>query len=271
MPGSPLGDYLRARRADVPFRPTDGAPPKHRRVTGLRREEVAALAGMSVDYYSRLEQGREVGPSSQMLKSLAVALALDGDASSHLERLARASNITVHPSSMDVHPQLKQLADSWNEQPALVLGPGYDVLHFNALAGALFDQFAFSRNLGVKVFLDPNARAFYSDWDEAAASTVAGLRLAHGEFPADPSIRNVLDYLTQSSGEFRDLWARQEARGKNVAAKTFLHPEVGVLSLLMQSFDVRASRGQQLIIFSAEPGTPSADALARLRGSSSSD
>ena len=262
---SPLGDYLRSRRSDV--RPAEVGLPagRSRRVAGLRREEVALLAEVSVDYYVRLEQGRERHPSAQVLDALAAALRLDDDGRLHLFRLA---GLTPRPGvdrPERVDPDVRRLMDGWPNNPALVLSRAYDVLARNRLGEALFSPFCHSDNLLLNMFLDPVARAFYQDWQHAAANTVAGFRLSAGEIPDDPRVRAVIGEARSGSATFREMWARHEARGKSAEIKTFVHPDVGPLTLRMQTFDVRAAPGQQLVIYHAEAGSPSAQALSFLQ------
>ncbi len=261
-----LGEFLRSRRGQVS--PTRVGLPAagRRRVSGLRREEVATLADVSVDYYVRLEQGRERHPSPQVLDALGDVLQLDEDGRLHLYRLV---GLVPRPAAAgggeQVSRQLVALMDAWPDTPALVLGRAYDVLAGNDLGHALFRGFPAGRNLLHAVFLDPEARRFYVDWDESAVNTVAGFRLLHGAASGDPRIRAVLAEVGRASAEFRALWARHEARGKRSEVKRFRHPEVGVLELEMEAFDVRSAPGQQLVVYQAGPGTPGAAALARLR------
>ncbi|WP_337061240.1 helix-turn-helix domain-containing protein [Kineococcus sp. G2] len=264
MAASPLGDYLRGRRAAV--RPADVDLPGHgpRRVPGLRREEVAVLAGVSADYYVRLEQGRERSPSAQVLDALADALALDDDGRQHLFRLAGLAPRPAAPAPERADPALLQLLDSWPATPALLLGRAYDVLAANRLGSALFGGFEHSGNLVVDVFLDPAARTFYADWPAAAASTVAGLRLLEGAPGGDRRAGELVRRLLRESAEFAELWARNEARGKSAGVKGFVHPQVGPLTLRVQTFDVRSAPGQQLVVYHAEPGSVSAQSLALL-------
>jgi transcriptional regulator with XRE-family HTH domain len=263
--GSDLGDYLGSRRARVT--PADVGLPRtgHRRVPGLRREEVALLAGTSVDYYVRLEQGRERNPSAQVLDALAVALRLDGDERRHLFDIA---GVTLRPRTAAVpdrvDPSLLQLMDSWPDNPALVHNRAYDVLASNEIADALFGHWTTSRNLMRIVFTDPRARSFYADWAEVARGSTAGFRIARGHAPDDPRVREVLAELLEASPEFRVLWARHDARGKSMERKRLHHPAVGPLTLTMQAFDVRSSPGQELVIYHAEPGSGSAEALRLL-------
>ncbi|WP_407320129.1 helix-turn-helix transcriptional regulator [Isoptericola halotolerans] len=266
MASTPLGDYLRGRRARVTPQAAGVPVVGVRRVPGLRREEVAMLAGMSVDYYVRLEQGRERHPSAQVLDALSQVLQLDDDARLHLYRVAGLSPAPGRVSLPErVDPGLADLLDRWPDTPAIVVGRAYDVLATNALAGALFDGFEDGANLVLTVFLDPTARTFYPDWDDVANRTVAGFRLLHGAFPHDPRIREVLRTVAAQSTEFADRWARHDARGKGHGPKRLHHPDVGGLTLRMQAFDVPSSPGQQLVVYHADDGS-SAEAL-RLLGS----
>ena len=262
---TPLGDYLRGRRAALTPGQVGVASSGGRRVAGLRREEVALLARVSVDYYVHLEQGRERSPSPQVLDALSEALRLDDDGRQHLYRLAGQAPRTAWAATPErVDPSLLQVLDRWPDTPALVLGRAYDVLASNQLGDALFSGFEHSSNLLVRVFLDPAARTFYADWALVAASTVAGFRLAQGEWPDAPRVREVLTRLLRDSAEFAELWRRHDARGRSAEVKRFVHPDVGPLTLRTQSFDVRASPGQQLVVHHAEPGSLSADGLGLL-------
>jgi transcriptional regulator with XRE-family HTH domain len=261
----PLGDFLRGQRSRV--RPEDADLPAgpRRRVPGLRREEVALLAGVSVDYYIRLEQGRERTPSAQVVDALAVALRLDEDGRQHLFRLAGLSPRARTAAAPDrVDPSLLELMDAWPHNPAIIYNRAYDVLASNTIADALFHDWTHSRNLMHVVFTDPAARTFYQDWHEVARNCVAGFRLGHGQAPADPRIRQVLAELLEHSAEFADLWARHDARGKSLERKRFQHHDVGPLTLTMQTFDVRSSPGQELVVYHAEPASASSAALALL-------
>ncbi|MFE9583190.1 helix-turn-helix transcriptional regulator [Nocardia sp. NPDC006044] len=265
MAPTELGDYLRARRAQV--RPDETNLPSTglRRVPGLRREEVALLAGLSVDYYVRLEQGRERGPSAQVVDALAAALRLDEDGRGHLFRLAglspRALAVAV-PGRVD--PSLLQLMDAWPDNPAIVYNRAYDVLASNEIADALFHDWTHSRNLMHVVFTDPAAKTFYVDWHTVARNSVAGFRLGYGEAPSDPRVQQVLTELLDRSPEFAELWTTHDARGKALESKRFAHHSVGPLTLTMQTFDVRSSPGQALVVYHADPGSPSLEALTLL-------
>ncbi|WP_020016404.1 helix-turn-helix transcriptional regulator [Promicromonospora sukumoe] len=265
MTSSPLGDYLRGRRDRLA--PEALGLPVHgrRRVAGLRREEVAMLTGVSVDYYVRLEQGRETSPSPQVLDSLGEVLRLDDDGRQHLYRLAGLSPRPVPPAPVEeADDALLEVMLSWTGSPALVFGRAFDVLAANPLAEALFGGFPFSRNLTRATFLDPRARTFYPDWHLVAENTVAGLRLADGLTPGDPRIRAVVDELRVKSPDFAELWDRNDARGKRLDRKRFAHPEVGHLELRVHVFDVRGAAGQELVVYHATAGSPSAEGLALL-------
>ncbi len=267
MTTSKLGDYLRSRRARVT--PHDVGLPEdgRRRVPGLRREEVAMLARISVDYYLRLEQGRERRPSPQVLDALSDALLLDDDGRLHLYRIAGLTPLPRHEGSVEqADPQLLTLAELWDRTPALLLGRAYDVLAANILGRAVFPHLQPGANVLLAMFLDPAVRSFHADWEKDAANAVAGFRFLEGARPDDPRIHEVLRTASESSREFADLWRRRDARGKSDAAKVLLHPEVGELTLRMQTFDVRSAPGQQLIVYHAQEGTRTADAL-RLLGS----
>ncbi len=272
---NPLGEFLRARRERV--RPEDRGVPAgpRRRVPGLRRAEVAMLAGVSTDYYVRLEQGRERTPSSQVVEALAGALELDEEATAHLHRLARPlptrSRRAPERERERVSPQLLRTMESWTHTPAIVIGRCLTVLADNALGRALFAGHAHSGDLVRLVFLDPDAREFYPEWERAAVNTVGGLRAAVGADPDDPRLARLVDELSLRSEPFRRLWARHDIWQKTHETKRFRHPLVGELTLHYESLTVNSAPGQQLVVYQADPGSPSEQALALLGSLAAAD
>jgi transcriptional regulator with XRE-family HTH domain len=263
-----LGEFLRARRGMV--RPEDLNMPggDRRRVPGLRREEVAMLAGLSADYYVRLEQGRERNPSVQVLEALAGALLLEDDAIAHLHQLARPVPAKGRRSThrRRVGPGLLRLLNNWPDTPVVILDRCLKVAAHNPLGGALFAGHTYSRDLMRLVFLDPDARDFYPDWDRVAVNTVAGLREAAGSDLNDPELIEVVGELSLKSADFRRLWARHDIRQKTRETKRFRHPVVGELTLEYESLTVNSAPGQQLVVYQAEPGSCSEHALSLLGG-----
>lgn len=264
--GNELGDFLRARRDLIsPGQaglPDDGT---RRNVPGLRREEVALLSGVSADYYTRLEQGRERHPSEQVLDAIARALRLDPHTAAHLFRLAQpASRTASQVSPHTVAPQLLTLMDHFLHVPATVVGPALDVLAANALSAALYRGFARQDNLLRMVFLDPAAPEFYADWEQAARGVVSNFRAASAPFPDNPRIAEVVGELALRSPAFASLWAQHEVRPRAGEDKHLRHPQIGELRLRYQGFSVLDAPGQQLFVYTAEPASPSADGLALL-------
>ncbi|MFD7015707.1 helix-turn-helix transcriptional regulator [Streptomyces sp. NPDC059928] len=258
-----LGDYLRARRAAVA--PADVGLPDDgpRRVPGLRRDEVALLAGMSTDYYIRLEQGRERHPSEQVLRAIAGTLRLDDAATAHLFRLGLSVVGTV-AATRTVAPELLRLMDSMRDAPAFVVGAAQDVLAANAMARELYRGFARYDNLLRMIFLDPFAREFYADWEHAARIAVGNLRASSSRFPQDERIERVVGELSVRSPAFTGLWARYEVRPRTHEDKHFRHPRVGEIRLHFEALAVTSAPGQHLSVYSAQPGSASADALVLL-------
>ncbi|MDH2429835.1 helix-turn-helix transcriptional regulator [Sphaerisporangium sp. TRM90804] len=264
-PGTPLGEFLRAQRArvdpaDVGLRGGGG-----RRVHGLRREEVAVLAGVSADYYARLEQGRERNPSPQVVDAIGRALRLDADARGHVFRLAGLNPRPSPDGTPDlVHPDLRRLLDSFPAAAAYVVGPSFDVLAANAVADALLSPFDGMRNMVRVLFLHPEAEAVFADWPVVAEAVVYALRLNATAFPHEPEIRALADELVETTPAFRGLWERQNVSGLKRMVKTFVHPRAGRVELNYQIFDVHDTPGQQLLVGTPEPDSRSADAVAYL-------
>jgi transcriptional regulator with XRE-family HTH domain len=264
--GSPLGEYLRARR-EVLTPEAVGLPSTgHRRVRGLRREEAALLAGISADRYLRLEQGRDRNPSDQVLDGLARALRLDTDATAHLHRIAHAATgrRRADPGPEYVSPSLEYLVSSWTDQAAIVHGRLMNVLASNALAVALSPIYTVGSNGLRSAFLDPSMREFNRDWEAMTERTVAGLRAMVGLELDDQELAQLVGELTLRSERFRQLWARQESRPKGSGVSLIRHPEVGALDLHYEKFAIDGTGGQVLVVFHAEPGTPSEAGLRRL-------
>jgi transcriptional regulator with XRE-family HTH domain len=261
-----LGEFLRARRELT--RPEDfGLPdPGRRRVPGLRREEVALLAGMSADYYIRLEQGRDRHPSDQVIEALARVFTLDDEGVAHLRALARpATRRRRRPSQPErVSPRLERLLDAWSDTPALVLGRYLDVLANNRLAAVVNSCSVKGQNQLRVMFLDPETRRIYADWETVAAETVANLRTTAGTDLDDPRLTELVGELSLKSDDFRRLWARHDVGAKTAGTKRYAHPLVGDLTLAYETFAVNGSPGQFLIVYHAEPGSPSEQALRLL-------
>ena len=261
-----LGEFLRARRGELS--PVDVGLPVMggRRVPGLRREEVALLTGVSIDYYTRLEQGRERRPSDQVLDALARVLHLNHHAAAYLFRLAQPAPQTATVTSpRAVGAVLLDFLTDTVDAPATLTGPALDVLAANPLAEALYAGFARFDNLARMVFLDPTAPRFYADWDNAARGVVSNLRVGSAPFPDDLHVTAIVGELTVRSPAFNGYWARREVRPRTNEHKHLHHHQVGELDLRYQAFNVADAPGQQVFVYTAAPGSPSADALRLLR------
>ena len=262
-----LGEYLRARRELL--RPQDVGLPEQgrRRVPGLRREELAMLAGISSDYYLRLEQGRDQNPSGQVLEAIARALQLDQEATAHLHALAQP-HVRKRPSRKGERASegIRQLVMSWTDTPAFVQGRLQEVLVANPMAAALSPTYREGANLLREAFLNPAVRAMYrKDWDKTLAGTVAGLRALIGPDVDDPALAELVGDLSVRSEEFRRLWARHDVRRRTSGTSYLDHPLVGELELRYEKLAVVGAEGQLLVVYHAEPGSRSAQALSLLR------
>ncbi|MER6061521.1 helix-turn-helix transcriptional regulator [Streptomyces sp. NPDC001792] len=256
-----LGEFLRARRALV--RPEDVGLPGGglRRVPGLRREEVAMLAGISSDYYLRLEQGRDRNPSVQVLHAIAGVLRLDADATSHLVGLAQdrpGPGVRSGRRTQRVPASLLQLIDGWPCNPAYIQNRYTDCLAANALATALTPNYRRGVNLLRAVFLDPAERELRRDWEDLTEEGVAVLRSEAGADADDPRLRDLVGELSLRSERFRTLWARHEVRPRRGRVS---HPQVGDLDLQSEKLSVDGTDGLTLVVFHAEPGSRSAELL----------
>lgn len=236
-----------------------------RRVPGLRREEVAILAGVSADYYTRLEQGREQHPSPEVLQALGRALRLGPDEREHMFRLAKVALVIGSPPSLGVSAMLRGLLDQLAGSPALVLGHDLGVLARNELAEALHSDFTIRDNFARMCFLDEVGRRFYRDWSDIAVDVVGNLRFSLGLWPDSASLLALVDELRARSMDFDLLWNSQDVRVKRTMTKRFRHSRAGDLDVDYQSFDVRGVDGQQLVVIGAPAGSPTAARLAGLR------
>ncbi|GLW07122.1 transcriptional regulator [Microtetraspora sp. NBRC 13810] len=262
--GTLLGEFLRARR-EVTAPGQVGLPCSgNRRTPGLRRQEVAMLAGVSTDYYIRLEQGRERHPSEQVLAALGRALALGPEAAAHLRELARPWPRRSGSADVAVSPHLVRMMNGWPSTAALVVGRWMDVLACNPLAGALYGGQEHGDNLLRLTFMNPAAREFYLDWERVAEARVAHLRAVAGADLDDPRLTELVGELCRESPDFRRMWARHDVFGMPRETKRLRHPDIGELTLTCELFNVNSSPGQQLITVQAEAGSPSEHAMLTL-------
>ncbi|MFJ6122686.1 helix-turn-helix protein [Streptomyces sp. 3212.3] len=261
-----LGQFLRAGRERLSPAAAGLPAAGRRRVPGLRRDEVATLAGVSPSYYSRLEQGRELSPSPRVLEAIARVLQLGDEDKRELFRLAQpAARRAKAPVRVErVRPHLRQLIESWTGTPAFIIGHAQDLLATNALADALYRDFAQHDNVLRMLFLDPAAKTFYRSPERARHRAVADLQQTAASTPEDPRILELVGELSVRSGEFRALWAREYTRVPPYEIKQVHHSVVGDLELRHEALNIRSVPGQQLVILQAEPGSPSADGLALL-------
>ena len=260
MPES-LGEFLRARREQLsPDRvgiPGGG----RRRVPGLRREEVALLAGVSVEYYLRLEQGRDLHPSDQVLDSIAAALQLDDEAAAYLHRLAHpAPRPRRRARPQKVRPVLQQLLDNWPLTPAYAAGASGRVVAANRLAVALCPFFTVGSNPLRAAFLEPGMRDQYPDWDDMTAKAVSGLRAMLSLDDAAPGLLETIGELSIASDRFRALWARRDVRARTSGLTRMDHPLAGALELNYEKMILPETR-ELLIVYHAAPASPSAERL----------
>ena len=254
-----LGEFLQARRARVSPGDAGVIAYGRRRVPGLRRDELAALAGVSVAYLTRLEQGVDRHPSAQVLDALATALGLNPDAAAHLHALAVLS--PAGGESATAGAGVQQLLDSWGGTPAYVRNRFFDVVMANKAAMVLAPLYHPGRNLVRDVFLHPSARTLFPDWPEVAEQTVAALR-ASADL-RDPRLTALVDDLRPVE-EFAALWGRHDVRPTRDETKRFRHPDAGLLTLRRQSLTVAGAEGQVIIVYHPAPGSTSAAALAGL-------
>lgn len=266
-------DFLTSRRARIT--PQQAGLPAwgggSRRVPGLRREEVAMLAGVSVDYYTRLERGNLAGVSESVLTALANALQLDEAERGHLENLARTANrgrqnIRRTPAPR-VRPQVEWMLQAMRGTPALVMSTRSDILAGNDLGRALYApvfDFGSPANTARFIFLDPRAQSFYPDWEQISAQSAANLRTQVGQNPYDKALHDVVGELTTRSERFAQLWAAHNVRLHRAGDKRINHPVVGLMTLHFESLLLSADEGLALVTYVAEPGSESARSLELL-------
>ncbi|MEU0028043.1 helix-turn-helix transcriptional regulator [Streptomyces sp. NPDC006335] len=271
-----LGDFLRSRRARI--RPEEVGLPSHgrRRVPGLRREEVAQLAGVSVDYYIRLEQGRGPGGPSRtksggvsdaVLDAVARVLRLDETERAYLHAVARPRRQTERPTRPRVREGVQLMIDAMDRTPAFVLDRRMTVLAWNALADAVFGYSgttARARSIPRHVFLDPAARDFYPEWQAVAAQCVAHLRVLAGHHQDDRELTSLVGELSLKSEDFRRLWADHQVKECSYGVKRVQHPVAGLLVFPHESLTIPGDDGQSLLVYTPEPGSETAERLALL-------
>ncbi|MFJ6794707.1 helix-turn-helix transcriptional regulator [Streptomyces sp. NPDC091268] len=267
-----LGEFLRTRRARL--RPEDVGLPdhgRHRRVPGLRREELAHLAGVSVAYYTRLEQGSGHNVSAEILDAIARALRLGDTETEHLNHLAqpRPRKRRAAPRPQQVRPALRTLLDAMGDVPAYLVGRRQDVIGWNRPAAAVFGDFGAlppkERNLVRLTFLDPATVELFTDWECRACEVVSNLRMYAGTHPDDEQLSALVGELSVKNEEFRRLWAAHTVGdNKTHGVKRLRHPLVGELDLSFETLALPDDSAQFLVTYHAAPGSPSADALRLL-------
>ncbi|MEU8654884.1 helix-turn-helix transcriptional regulator [Streptomyces sp. NPDC048737] len=266
-----LSEFLRTRRARL--KPGDVGLPdfgRHRRVPGLRREELAQLAGVSVAYYTRLEQGNGRNVSAEVLDSIARALRLTDAEHAHLTHLAKPKQHKKKPAARarQVRPALRELLGLMDTVPAYVIGRRSEILAWNRMAAAVFGDWGelpvAERNWARLVFLRPDYRDLFVDWEQKAIDIVCALRMDAGCYPDDPRLSTLVGELSVKSEDFRRLWATHDVKDKAYGVKLLHHPLVGELSLNFEGFRLLGESEQTMVTYHAEPGSPSAQALRLL-------
>ncbi|WP_331770483.1 helix-turn-helix domain-containing protein (plasmid) [Embleya sp. NBC_00888] len=271
-PRAEISEFLRNRRSRL--RPEDvglaGSTGRHRRVPGLRREELARLAGVSVAYLTRLEQGRGHNVSEEVLDAVARALRLTDAEHAHLNHLVHCQRRkrASPPERQQVRPALRGLLASLETVPAYVTGQRTDILAWNPMAAALFGDWdrlpARERNWARLVFLRPEQRGLFVDWEAKAADIVGALRLDAGCHPDDPQLSALVGELSVKSEEFRSLWATHDVKEKHHGAMRLRHPLVGDLTLSFESLRLPDDTEQSLTMYHAQPASPTSENLRLL-------
>jgi len=270
-----ISEFLTSRRARLT--PAQAGLPDYggrRRVPGLRREEVALLAGMSAEYYKRLERGNAAGVSEAVIDGISRALHLDEAEHSHLHDLIRAANAGAHPRRRRVVQKsqltagMQQTIDAMSTVPVFIQNGRLDAIATNRLGRALFSEMLDGMRPPVNaarfVFLDPRAQTFYRDWEVNTRQIVAVLRAEAGRSPYDRQLSDLVGELSTRSDLFRRLWGAHDVREHRTGVKSVHHPIVGDLDLTYQSMDLDSDRGLQMLVFSAEPGSASSERLQLL-------
>ncbi|NED12175.1 helix-turn-helix transcriptional regulator [Streptomyces sp. SID9124] len=261
-----LAGFLRTRRARVDPATAGIAADSRRRVDGLRREEVAHLSGVSVDYYVRLEQGRATQPSEQVLDALARVLGLDDTEREHLDRLARQRRRRAKAPGGRVRPEVLRVLDLVVDAPAVLMDHRMDILAGNRLARLLYGRPLPGLNTARHLFLEETERGLYAEWDQCTLDAVGHLRLAAGKYPDDARLASLIGELSMGSDRFRRLWARADVRARTHGRKVYRHPLVGLLELHQENFALADAPGREMIVLSATPGSAAEDGLRLLAG-----
>ncbi|WP_307215124.1 helix-turn-helix transcriptional regulator [Microbacterium sp. SORGH_AS_0888] len=270
---SEVREFLTTRRGRIT--PAEAGLPAYggnRRVAGLRREEVAVLAGVSVDYYTRLERGNLTGASEAVLAGISQALQLNDAETEHLFDLARRANAGPRSHRRSPAPRVRssiqQVLDAIDNAPAWVLNAAHDMVAANRLAQALHAPVLANprrpANTARFMFLDPAAKTFWREWDRASDDVAAFLRAETARNPQEEALTDLIDELSAQSEEFRQKWAKHDVRFHRTGTKKLTHPVVGDLDLDFESMEFPADPGFILIVYTAKAGTPSADALRLL-------
>ena len=285
-PRTELRNFLSTRRARIsPEAAGLAAAGGHRRVPGLRREEVAMLAGVSVEYYTRLERGRASGVSDSVLDSIGDVLQLDDVEQSHLRRLIRGASadaaVQGRPAPQELRPSLHYLLDAIEGAPAFIRDGRLNLLGANELGRSLYSPHyrahaeaagpteeggvqAAGANIARFVFLDEGARTFYTDWEKVAGDIVATLHAEAGRVPDDGELRELVVELSSGSGHFQRLWEAHDVMDQRAGILRLHHPVVGDVEVFMEATPLAADPGLTLVVLPVAPGSPSARALARL-------
>ncbi|MFF4978318.1 helix-turn-helix transcriptional regulator [Streptomyces sp. NPDC001083] len=261
-----LGGFLRARRELIKPEDVGIATGGRRRVPGLRREELAMLAGISTDYYLRLEQGRDRNPSDQIISSLAGALMLDEEAAEYLRALAVSPpprrRVRRRPGRVPVG--IDQLVRLHLDMPSFVHDRYMNVISANSLAEALSPCYRVGTNVLRTTFLNPEVRELYEDWERTAHSLVASVRALASPDLDDPQLAELVGDLSIRSEDFRRLWARHDVRARTSGTAHLLHPQVGPVSLNFQKLEITGTDRQIIVIYHVPPGSDAAERLALL-------